>query len=230
MSGHPSSTILLPSELYSHIFSLIPSTQELRSLSQTSSIFYREALPFLYHTVDLTTTIARITAFSSALASNPTLGLHVRDLTIKCWYDPSDGDVRIDCEVLYHTILLATDNLRSLTILDTDLEFHDFEGMVSDCRFRLDAFHNLGEDLGVVYSFLIHQPTITHWSQCRPTRPRVAIIHLIHDQMLPNLTILNADINLPLVINKRNTVEELSLHYQWARGRQTFEIQIGLVW
>ncbi|KDQ53733.1 hypothetical protein JAAARDRAFT_61118 [Jaapia argillacea MUCL 33604] len=210
----PSSAIPLPPELYSHIFSLIPCKRQLHRLCLASSSFYHEAVPFLYHTVDLATSKTRTISFGSTITSNPKLGLHVRNLTIRCWSHPSYECVRDAFEALYRQILLTVDNLQVLTIAETHIRFKDFNALVRHCRFTLDAFHNMSLGLDAIDEFLLCQPRIRHWthlSQCQCTIGSADLT--LHSQVLPNLTIMETDLQLVNSFDAPHPVREMYLRY-----------------
>ncbi|KDQ53735.1 hypothetical protein JAAARDRAFT_209774 [Jaapia argillacea MUCL 33604] len=198
----------LPPELHSHIFSFVSDRHDLHQLCLTSHAFYHEAIPLLYHSVDLTVGLRNgLDLIQLTLTRNPKLGLHVRELTLSL-YGPGGPAFNMALTQM----LSVLDELRVLTIADTLREPMAFEKLVGASRFRLDAFHNKCLGFDEIRNFLKLQPTIRRLTHCVQISP-LDLGPISVCQMLPNLTILDADVELLGYFEEPHPMKEIYLHY-----------------
>ncbi|KDQ53728.1 hypothetical protein JAAARDRAFT_421754 [Jaapia argillacea MUCL 33604] len=195
----------LPVELYSHVFAFIYRDPDLCRFALVSRMFYRETIPFLYHTIDLSVQWNRIFSFGLAIKSNPELALHVRVLTLALW-----SDAPTDLEDLIGEILCRVQNLRTLTMEPSSREFEDFPGLTRGIPFQLHTFHNHCLDLPDTISFLRSQPHITDWTHLFPHCGQRPVFLEGH---LPNITTICVEASVLQAFNTARPVKQMFVCY-----------------
>ncbi|KDQ53729.1 hypothetical protein JAAARDRAFT_39041 [Jaapia argillacea MUCL 33604] len=215
---HPNAFLMLPLELYSHIFSFVSDNQDLCQICLSSRSFYQEAVPKLYHRVNLTLDEEQVISFAWTMETNRILGTFVEELTIAFWFEAApavDGRGRPTSQAFMFTacrkILSAVNNLRALATMVGDHWSEGHAMVLRDCSFRLHTFHNISLNILDVIDFLHRQPTIQRFTHRRPffmsgeTR--------FPKSFLPNLTSMEADVEILFAFQGPRPLRELFLHY-----------------